>query len=235
MFTSSTLASMERRLTSQGRTETSRPLPVCFGRGDQTNGAIEALRGADVDGAHVANAVSGNAGHVEASAESHAGEDAELVARVLTVDVEGGIGFGVSGLLRLGERLVEVDAAGFHLGEDVVGGAVEDAVQGAQAVSGGGFLDDAQDRNAAGDTGFEADGQVAGDGEGEEFVAVLGEELLVGGDDGLAVLEGSAKKLQGVVDAAHGLDDDVNVVGGEKLLPSGGDAGAVGTSSGLIG
>ena len=127
------------------------------------------------------------------------------------------------------KRLVEVDAAVLHLGEDVVGGAVEDAVQRAQAVSGGGFLDDAQDGNASGDAGFEADGQIARDGEGEEFVSVLGEQLLVGGDDGLAVLEGSAKKLEGVIDAAHGLDDDVNVVGGEELLPAGGDAGAGGS------
>ena len=54
---------------------------------------------------------------------------------------------------------------------------------------------------------------------------MLGEELLVGGDDGLAVLEGSAEKLEGVVDAAHGLDDDVNVVGSEELFPAGSDAG----------
>ena len=83
--------------------------------------------------------------------------------------------------------------------------------------------------NASGDAGLEADGQIAGDGEGEEFVSVLGEELLVGGDDGLAVLEGSAEKLQGVIDAAHGLDDDVNVVGGEEVGPGGGDAGAFGS------
>ncbi len=71
-------------------------------------------------------------------------------------------------------------------------------------------------------------GRLRDDSEGEEFVSVLGEELFVGGDDGLAVLEGSAKKLQGVVDAAHGLDDDVNVVGCEELFPAGGDAGSFG-------
>src|SRR5664279_2812637 len=177
----------------------------------------------------LANAVRGNALDGEASAKSHAGEDAELVAGVLTVDVEGGIGFGVSGLLGLAQGFVEVDAAVLHLREDVVGGAVEDAVEGAQAVSGGGFLDDAQDGNASGDAGFESDGQIVRDSEGEEFVSVLGEELFVGGDDRLAVLEGSAKKLERVFDSPHGFDDDVNVGGREEFLPSGGDASAGGS------
>src|ERR1035441_5472334 len=97
-------------------------------------------------------------------------------------------------------------------------------MQRAQAVASGGFLDDAQDGNASGNACLEADREIAGDGEGEELVSVFGEQLLVGGDDGLAVLQGSAKKLEGVLDAAHGLDDDVNVVGGEEFLPAGGDA-----------
>jgi hypothetical protein len=101
-------------------------------------------------------------------------------------------------------------------------------VQGAQAVSGGGLLDDAQDGDTASDTRFKPYGQIAGDGESEELVSVLGKELLVGGDDGLAMLEGSAKKLQGVIDSTHGLDDDINVVGGEELAPAGSDAGSGG-------
>jgi hypothetical protein len=40
------------------------------------------------------------------------------------------------------------------------------------------------------------------------------------------VLEGSAEKLQGVIDASHGLDDDVNVGGVEEFAPASGDAGA---------
>jgi hypothetical protein len=40
------------------------------------------------------------------------------------------------------------------------------------------------------------------------------------------VLEGPTKKLQGVVDAAHGFHDDVDVGGVEELAPSRGDAGA---------
>jgi len=99
-------------------------------------------------------------------------------------------------------------------------------VQGAESVSGGGFVDNAKDRDASGDAGFEADGQVAGDGESEEFVSVLGKELFVGGDHGLAVLEGSTEKLQGVVDSAHGFDNDVDVGGAEELAPAGGNLGA---------
>ena len=99
-------------------------------------------------------------------------------------------------------------------------------MQGAESVSGGGFVDDAKDGNASGYAGFEADGQVAGDGESEEFVSVLGKELFVGGDHGLAVLEGSAEKFEGVFDSAHGFDNDVDVGGVEELAPAGGDPGA---------
>jgi hypothetical protein len=55
--------------------------------------------------------------------------------------------------------------------------------------------------------------------------AVLGEEGLVGGDDGGAVLEGGGDEAPGGLDPADHLDDDVNVtafdegggVGGDQL------------------
>src|SRR5450755_1997703 len=50
---------------------------------------------------------------------------------------------------------------------------------------------------------------------------MLGEELLVGGDHGLAVLQRAAQKLQRVLDTAHGLDHDVDVVGSQQLIPTG--------------
>ena len=52
---------------------------------------------------------------------------AALAAGVEALDVRGGVALGVAQPLRLGERVAVAPALLGHLGEDVVGGAVDDA------------------------------------------------------------------------------------------------------------
>src|SRR4029077_62026 len=76
-----------------------------------------------------------DAGEIDPGAEGGAGQHRELVRRVDAVDVEAGIGLGVARLLRLGQYDIEVAAGLTHGGEDVVAGAVEDAVEPRHAVT----------------------------------------------------------------------------------------------------
>lgn len=64
-------------------------------------------------------------------------------------------------------------------------------------------------------------------GEGVQRGAVLGEERLVRGDDGGAVLEGGADEGAGGLDAADDLDDHVDVTAFDQSGRVGGDQGGV--------
>ena len=90
-----------------------------------------------------------------------------VAAGILTVDVKRWVGFRKAGFLRFGEGFDEINSASLHLRQDVVRCAVQDAVHGAQAIAGGGFMNDAQDWDSAGNAGFETNWQIAGNGEGE--------------------------------------------------------------------
>ena len=56
------------------------------------------------------------------------GQNADLVLRVEAVDVQVGRRLGVTLLLRVGEHVGEIRAFQLHAGEDVIAGAVDDAV-----------------------------------------------------------------------------------------------------------
>ncbi len=55
-----------------------------------------------------------HAGKVDPGTESRAGQDCKLVSGIDAVDVERGIGFGISSRLRLGQDHVEVAAGLAH-------------------------------------------------------------------------------------------------------------------------
>src|SRR5699024_1108438 len=112
----------------------------------------------------------------------------------------------------LGERVVVGGAGGLHGVEDEVGGAVDDAGDTQDVVTGEGTTQHADDRDGGGDGGLEVEVHVGGVGRVGEVVGVGGDEGLVGGDDGLAGAQGGQDQLARVVDAADDLDDDVDVL-----------------------
>ena len=69
-----------------------------------------------------------------ARAERQAGQQGELVGGVEAADVEGRVGLGVALGLRLREHVGERAMLLLHLRQDVVAGAVEDAVDAADLV-----------------------------------------------------------------------------------------------------
>ena len=153
----------------------------------------------------------------DARAEGQAGQQGELVGGVEAADVEGGVGLGIALGLRLLQHVGEGAVLLLHLRQDVVAGAVEDAVDAPDLVAGQRLAQRLDDGDAAGHRRLEVEGDAVLLGQLGELGAVLGEQRLVGGDD---VLAGRQRRLHralgGPVLAADQLDEDVDRgVGGE--------------------
>ena len=99
-----------------------------------------------------------------------------------------------------------------HLAEDEVGGAVDDPVDAVDAGAGKRLLQHPDHRHDARDRALEAQLHAGLTGHREQLVAVLGQQLLVGGDD----VPAGPHRLQHVaarrLDPADQLDDQVGVV-----------------------
>ena len=114
-------------------------LDAAFGHerdAQQLDAVAEIVGGLDVGLRDALDALDVDLVEGDARAEGEARQQGELVGGVEAADVEGGIGFGVAlglGLLQhVGERAVLL----LHLRQDVIAGAVEDAVDAADLVGG---------------------------------------------------------------------------------------------------
>ena len=199
---------------------------------EELDGVAEASRGLDVEPGHVADAFDVDLIGSDPEAVGEGGEDAGLVGGVVAIDVEGGIGLGVSETLGIGEDGGEFGAFELHPGEDVIAGAVDDAADGLDAVADEGFAEDLDDGDAAGDGGLVVEVGGVGTGGLEEFLSVGGEKGLVGGDNGFAVAKGGKDDLAGGGGAAHEFDDEMDGRVMDDRLPVlgqevGGDAGGL--------
>jgi hypothetical protein len=159
----------------------------------------------------VGNLVEGHRG-----AERQSREDHHLRRRVGAVHVLGRVGLGVAALLGVGER-VSVGGAGLrHLGEDEVGRPVDDPEDLFDRDRSEALLDHPDHRDRAGDRGLEAKLRASLSRRRDELGTVLGDQLLIGGDDVAALPQRAVDVLACGVDTSHQLDDDV--AGGEDLL-----------------
>src|SRR5262249_10251056 len=204
-----------------------------FSRADQPDGAVQAVRRVDIDSAHMADTVSGNSRDIQATFKNHARENTEFIASVLTVDVKRRIGFGEPRSLCLRQSFREFNAAALHLSEDVVGGAVQDAVHRAQTVACGGLVNHPQNGNAPRDAGLEANRKLARGSQAKQFVSMFGEQILVGRHHGLALLQGRANKLPRLSRATHGFDNNIDIRILQYLPPVGDNTCSFGSVLGL--
>ena len=65
---------------------------------------------------------------IDLGAESQARQDGKLLRGVVAFDIERRIGFGIAEALGLAQALIESEPVLLHAREDVIAGAVEDAV-----------------------------------------------------------------------------------------------------------
>ncbi len=149
---------------------------------------------------------------IDPRAEGQAGEDRQLVGGVDAVDVEAGIGLRIAEPLRVGEHVVEAPARLAHGRQDVVAGAVEDAVQPADTVGGEAFADRADDRHRAGDRRLVGQRNPRFFRGRAERLAVQRDHRLVRRDHVAAGADRRlGQRLRGPVAAADQLDDDIGV------------------------
>ena len=143
--------------------------------------------------------------------EGEAGEDGELVRGVVALDVGGRILFGVAERLRLFQGGAVVEPFLRHAGEDVVGGAVDDAGERCDDVRLHPVDEGADDGHAADAARFEIKPRVGALRRLFQLVPVLAEQLFVGGDDRLAAVQRREDEALCRFDAADDLDNDVDV------------------------
>src|SRR5476649_1508491 len=182
-----------------------------LGDAQQFDAVAQLLGVADVDGVEFRDAFHIGFVELHRDAEGDGRHDGGLVRGVDALDVEGRIGFRVTQLLRLFQRRVEVQALVAHLGQDEIGGAVDDPGQPLDAVGRQALAQRLDDGDAAGHRRLEGHHHALFLGGGEDLVAMHGQQRLVGGDDMLAVGDGLQHQFARQLVAADQLHDDVDV------------------------
>lgn len=117
----------------------------------------------------------------------------------------------------LGEGFGVVRSGLVHGGEDEVGGAVDDAGNLVHAITREGLHQRTNHGNGSGHGGLEIQVGTGLLGRVGELSGVLGQQGLVGRDDGLALLQSRQHQLAWNVDAAEYLYDDVDVVAADQF------------------
>ncbi len=184
-----------------------------LGEADEADAVAQRLRLRDVGGDDVADAGDRRGIEIDPRPEGQRRQDRELVRGVDAVDVEARIGLGIAQPLRLAEHVGEIAALGLHRGQDIIAGAVEDAVDAPDRVGRRALAQPLDHRDAARDRGliFERDARRLG--LARQTDAVMRDHRLVGGDEVALRRDRAARQRQrGAVGAADQLDDDVDIV-----------------------
>jgi hypothetical protein len=179
---------------------------------EQLDAVAELFGEVDVEPRNVPDALRVDPVEIDRAAETDTSQDRQLVRGIDAVDVEARIGFGIAELLRFRQDLGEFVRALAHRRQDVVRGAVQDAVDALQPVAGETFSQPLDDRDAARDGGLECENESALLGPRSEPRPVMRHQCLVRRHDVLAMIEGGVEHLPcDAVGAADQLDDDVDL------------------------
>ncbi len=181
------------------------------GDAQQLDAVAQLFGVADVHCLQLADAFHVGLVELHRDAEGNRRHDGQLVRGIHAFDVEGRIGLGVAQRLRLRQHGGEVQSLVAHLGQNEVGGAVDDAGHRFDAVGGQAFAQRLDDRDAAGHGRLERDDHALLLRGGENLVAVQRHQRLVGGDDMLAVGNGLQHQFARQLVATDQLDNDVDV------------------------
>ena len=143
--------------------------------------------------------------------KAEAGQDREFLRGIVTFDVEGRVGLRIAEPLRLTQAFVEGEPILLHAGEDVVAGAVEDAVNAGERRAVEAFAQRLDDRDAAGDGGLEIERHAVAFREHGKLLTVPRQQCLVCGHHRLA---GRQRRFDGALGRialpAHDLDQNID-------------------------
>ena len=196
---------------------------LALGHGQQLDDMAHPGCGGNVAPADPADALLVDiAGHHLGAERGH-GQDRCLGASVEPLHISGRIGLGVAQPLRLAEHVGVVGPVLGHAGEDVVRRAVHDAHHTGDALADERVAQHPDQRDAAGDRRLEGKVDAVGSSQGEQLLADIGDELLVGRHDRLACTQSGADQVAGRLDAAHRFHHHVHVVGHHQRLAVAGE------------
>ena len=177
------------------------------------DGAAQIAGVAEVDGRDGGDGARHDFVGVDLHAESEPHENRELGARIESTNIFSGVGFGIAFGLRFGKHC-GVLRAFFHFAQDEVAGAVQNAFHTLDAVACHSLLEAGNDGDSARHGSSVFDMAAFGRSQPLQFDAVIGDELLVGGDDAFARVQRAAHPGSSGIEAAGEFDDHVNI-GGE--------------------
>ncbi len=210
----------QRRLHPDGD-----PLTDPHGRGDELDPVAERVGEADVDQFDGLDALDPRGGEGRRAAEGEGRQQGDLVPGVEAADVGGRIGLRVTQALGFVQHLGERPSRRFHLREDEVAGAVQDAGDLDHFIADESLPQHLHGRRAAHHRRLEQERDALGFGDRRQPGPVFGEEGLVGGDHRLARLErGFHRRPRRALGAADQFDEDVDVIGarqGDRIVEPG--------------
>jgi hypothetical protein len=180
---------------------------------------LQLARVLEVERRDAADALDENVRRRDLLAERQGRQQHQFRTRVEAVDIRAGIRFGVPEPLRFGDQVLHGIAALLHLREDVVAGAVEDAVQGRDAVARDSLAQDRMNRDAAADARFHRDVDARLNGPVPDLRTARRHDLLIRGDYGFPVFDGRVDDLRRDPAPAHEFDNDLDVGALHDLAP----------------
>ena len=196
---------------SAGRTNRISPSGRLAPAADQPDGVLQRFGVLEIERRDAADAFHVNVRRRDLLAEGQCGQQHQLAARVVAIHVGARVGFGVSQALRLGDHGLHRGAGLFDLGQDVVAGAVENAVQRLHAVARDALAQHGVDRNAAAHRRLHGEIDARLNGAIPDLRPAGRHEFLVGRDHALAIGDGGVDDLRGHRGAAHQFGDNLHV------------------------
>ncbi|OQC12598.1 MAG: hypothetical protein BWX79_01137 [Alphaproteobacteria bacterium ADurb.Bin100] len=164
----------------------------------------------DVGGTEFGNAFDIGLVKLHGDAKRDGRHDRGFMGGVHAFDVKRGVGLGIAQALGFLEHHVKVQPLVAHLGQDEVGGAVDDARDPLDAVGRQALAQRLDDRDAAGDRRLEGHHHALGGSGRKNLGAMHRQQSFVGGDHMLARRDGLQHQRLGDAVAADELDHDVD-------------------------
>src|SRR5690606_39077612 len=106
-----------------------------LGNGEQLHPETELRRKGDVRRADLVDTFDMHIVEIDFRTEGEARKNGKLVRRVYSTDIAGRVGLGIAKRLRVLQHVAKVAARRVHLGEDVIAGTVQNAVDAADLVA----------------------------------------------------------------------------------------------------
>ncbi len=148
---------------------------------------------------------------IDFGAERDRRQDRELLRGIEALDIESRIGLGIAEPLRILQAFGEGQLVLLHAGQDVIAGAVQDAVDAREGIAGKALAQGLDDRNGAADRGLEVERDAVRLGKLGKRQPVPRQQRLVGGDDRLAGFQrGFDRGLGRIALAAHQFDEHID-------------------------